>query len=72
MKFVVIFKPAAAGKMTVGRELAQLDGLRLFYNHLTLEPLLGLRRFFLRGKLSQTRQHASKPFRRRAANRRGV
>ncbi len=72
MKFVVISGPAAMGKMTAGRELAQLTSLRLFHNHLTIELLLGLRRFFLCGRLSQTRQHASKPFRRRAANRRGV
>lgn len=45
MKFVVIFGPPAVGKMTVGRELAELTGLRLFHNHLTIEPLLGLFEF---------------------------
>ena len=45
MRFVVIFGPPAVGKMTVGRELAQLTGLRLFHNHLTIEPLLGLFEF---------------------------
>ncbi len=42
MKFVLIFGPQAVGKMTVGRELAQLTGFRLFHNHMTLEPLLAL------------------------------
>jgi hypothetical protein len=35
VKFVVIFGPPAAGKMTVGRELAALTGWRLFHNHRT-------------------------------------
>lgn len=33
----------AVGKMTVGQELAQCTGLRLFHNHLSIEPAL---RFF--------------------------
>jgi hypothetical protein len=33
----------AVGKMTVGHELARLTGLRLFHNHLSIEPAL---RFF--------------------------
>ena len=33
----------AVGKMTVGQELAQLTGLRLFHNHLSIEPAF---RFF--------------------------
>ena len=40
MKFVIIFGPPAVGKMTVGRELARLTGLRLFHNHMTIELAL--------------------------------
>jgi hypothetical protein len=38
-----IVGPLAVGKMTVGHEIAVRTGLRLFHNHLTIEPVL---RFF--------------------------
>ena len=31
---------AAVGKMTVGQALAKITGLRLFHNHMTIEPVL--------------------------------
>lgn len=31
---------AAVGKMTVGQELAKITGLRLFHNHMTIEPVI--------------------------------
>jgi len=37
MKLVIIFGPGAVGKMTVGRELANITGLKLFHNHMSLE-----------------------------------
>ena len=37
MKFVLLFGPPAVGKMTVGRELANLTGLKLFHNHMSIE-----------------------------------
>jgi len=37
MKLVVIFGPQAVGKMTVGHELEKITGLKLFYNHMTIE-----------------------------------
>lgn len=40
MDFVIIFGPPAAGKMTVGQELAKLTGLRLFHNHMTIDLVL--------------------------------
>ena len=43
MKLVVIFGPAAVGKMAVGFELQRLTGLRLFHNHLAVDLAL---RFF--------------------------
>lgn len=39
MKFVLIFGPQAVGKMTVGHELEQMTGLKLFHNHMTIELL---------------------------------
>lgn len=38
--FVVVFGPPAVGKMAVGQELARITGLRLFHNHMALEPVL--------------------------------
>lgn len=40
MKLVLLFGNAAVGKMTVGQELMKLTGLRLFHNHMTIEPVL--------------------------------
>ena len=37
MKLIIIFGPPASGKMTVGQELQKLTGLKLFYNHMSLE-----------------------------------
>ncbi|MBE5785814.1 MAG: AAA family ATPase [Clostridia bacterium] len=40
MKLVFILGNAAVGKMTVGQELMKITGLRLFHNHMTIEPVL--------------------------------
>lgn len=40
MKFVVIIGDGAVGKMTVGQELAKITGLRLFHNHMSIEPII--------------------------------
>ena len=40
MKLVVIIGNGAVGKMTVGQELANITGLRLFHNHMSIEPIL--------------------------------
>jgi hypothetical protein len=40
MHFVVIFGPPAVGKMTVGYQLAQLTGFKLFHNHMTIDLVL--------------------------------
>lgn len=39
MKLVVIFGPAAVGKMTVGIELSKLIDYKLFHNHVLLDAL---------------------------------
>lgn len=40
MKLVIIFGDSAVGKMTVGQELAKKTGLRLFHNHVSIEPVI--------------------------------
>lgn len=40
MKLVFIFGSGAVGKMTVGQELMKITDLRLFHNHMTIEPVL--------------------------------
>ena len=40
MKLVLLVGNGAVGKMTVGQELMKLTGLRLFHNHMTIEPVL--------------------------------
>ena len=40
MKLVFIIGSGAVGKMTVGQELAKITGLRLFHNHMAIEPVI--------------------------------
>lgn len=40
MKLVLLIGNGAVGKMTVGQELMKQTGLRLFHNHMTIEPVL--------------------------------
>lgn len=40
MKLVFIIGSGAVGKMTVGQELMKRTGLRLFHNHMMIEPVL--------------------------------
>ena len=40
MKLVYIIGNAAVGKMSVGHALMERTGLRLFHNHMTIEPVL--------------------------------
>lgn len=40
MKLIFIMGNAAVGKMTVGQELAKITGLKLFHNHMAIEPVL--------------------------------
>lgn len=42
MKLIFIFGSAAVGKMTVGQELMKITGLRLFHNHMTIEPVIDI------------------------------
>ena len=40
MKLVFIIGDAAVGKMTVGQQLMKITDLRLFHNHMTIEPVI--------------------------------
>ena len=40
MKLVLIVGAGAVGKMTVGQELMKITNLRLFHNHMMIEPVL--------------------------------
>lgn len=40
MKLVMLIGNAAVGKMTVGQELMKITDLRLFHNHMTIEPVI--------------------------------
>ena len=40
MILVLLVGNGAVGKMTVGQELMKLTDLRLFHNHMTIEPVL--------------------------------
>ncbi len=46
MKLVMIIGNAAVGKMTVGQELAKITPLRLFHNHMTIEPVIEIMGYF--------------------------
>lgn len=39
MKFILLFGPQAAGKMTIGKELEKITAFKLFHNHMTIEML---------------------------------
>ena len=46
MKLVWIIGDAAVGKMTVGQELMKQTGLRLFHNHMMIEPVIEIFGYF--------------------------
>ncbi|NLP33709.1 MAG: AAA family ATPase [Clostridiales bacterium] len=46
MKLVFIIGNAAVGKMTVGQELMKITDLRLFHNHMTIEPVIEIFGYF--------------------------
>ena len=56
MKLVLIVGNGAVGKMTVGQELMKLTGLRLFHNHMTIEPVLEIFGTFQTDAILQMRE----------------
>lgn len=56
MKLVFILGDAAVGKMTVGQELMKITDLRLFHNHMTIEPVLEIFGTFDRKTINELRE----------------
>lgn len=56
MKLVFIVGDAAVGKMTVGQELAKITDLRLFHNHMIIEPVLEVFGYFNTKAISRMRE----------------
>ena len=46
MKLILIVGSGAVGKMTVGQELMKITDLRLFHNHMIIEPVLDVFGYF--------------------------
>lgn len=46
MKLVFLFGNCAVGKMTVGQALCDITRLKLFHNHMTIEPVLEIFGFY--------------------------
>ena len=46
MKLVLIIGSGAVGKMTVGQELMKITDLRLFHNHMIIEPVIDVFGYF--------------------------
>lgn len=56
MKLVFLIGNGAVGKMTVGQELMKQTGLRLFHNHMTIEPVLEIFGSFQTDAIMQLRE----------------
>lgn len=56
MKLLFLIGDAAAGKMTVGQELMKITDLRLFHNHMTIEPVLEIFGKFNASAIKRLRQ----------------
>ncbi len=56
MKLVLIFGSAAVGKMSVGQALMKKTGLRLFHNHMTIEPVIEIFGYYSSAVTQQLRE----------------
>lgn len=56
MKLLFLIGSGAVGKMTVGQELAKITELRLFHNHMTIEPVIEIFGTFNRGVVNRLRE----------------
>lgn len=56
MKLVFLVGDAAVGKMTVGQELMKITDLRLFHNHMTIEPVIEVFGYFNSKVISRIRE----------------
>jgi len=53
---VFLIGDGAAGKMTVGQELIKITDLRLFHNHMTIEPVIEVFGYFHGKSISKMRE----------------
>lgn len=56
LKLVLLFGNSSVGKMTVGQELTKITDLKLFHNHMTIEPVLEIFGNFNTAVISQMRE----------------
>lgn len=56
LKLVFVIGDAAVGKMTVGQELMKITDLRLFHNHMTIEPVIEIFGYFNRKAIDRWRE----------------
>ena len=56
MKLVIIVGSGAVGKMTVGQELMKVTDLRLFHNHMMIEPVIDIFGYFHGGVTQKLRE----------------
>ena len=62
MKLVTIIGSGAVGKMTVGQELMKITDLRLFHNHMTIEPVIEIFGSYRPSVISQMREMIFREF----------
>ena len=56
LKLVFLIGDAAVGKMTVGQELIKITDLRLFHNHMTIEPVIEVFGYYYGEAISRMRE----------------
>lgn len=56
MKLILIIGSGAVGKMTVGQELMKITDLRLFHNHMMIEPVIEIFNSFNGKVISRLRE----------------
>jgi hypothetical protein len=56
LKLIFLIGDAAVGKMTVGQELMKITDLRLFHNHMTIEPVIEVFGYFHGKSISRMRE----------------
>ncbi len=56
MKLVFLIGNGAVGKMTVGQELMKITDLRLFHNHMTIEPVIEVFGYFHGKSINRIRE----------------
>ena len=56
LKLIFLIGDTAVGKMTVGQELMKITDLRLFHNHMTIEPVIEVFGYFHVKTISRIRE----------------